>query len=92
MKKEKTELIAELAQGFEGSVKIAKKLIVGSYKGKADAVKFQLVFADEICTNDYKDFKIFKKLELTFRQWKEIRDFSKKYKLKFYVDVFGKRV
>ena len=24
MKKEKTELIAELAQGFEGSVKIAK--------------------------------------------------------------------
>ena len=32
MKKEKTELIAELAQGFEGSVKIAKKLIVCSYK------------------------------------------------------------
>ena len=89
MKKEKTELIAELAQGFEGSVKIAKKLIIGSYKGKADAVKFQLVFADEICTNDYKDFKIFRKLELTFKQWKEIRNFSKKYKLKFYVDIFG---
>ncbi len=89
MKKENTELIAELAQGFEGNVKIAKKLIIGSYKGKADAVKFQLVFADEICTSDYKDFKIFKKLELTLKQWREIRNFCKKYKLKFYVDVFG---
>ena len=89
MKKQKVELIAELAQGYEGSVNLAKKLIQGSVKGKADAVKFQLVFADEICTKDYKDFKIFKNLELNLSQWKEIRDFSKKKKLNFYVDIFG---
>lgn len=85
----KIELIAELAQGFEGNIKLAKKLISASLKAKADAVKFQLVFADEICTKDYKDYKFFKKLELSLVKWKEIRKFSKKKKLKFYVDIFG---
>jgi len=83
------ELIAELAQGFEGDIKLAKKLISASLKAEADAVKFQLVFADEICTRDYKDYKFFRKLELSLMKWKEIRKFSKKKNLKFYVDIFG---
>lgn len=88
-KKIKVELIAELAQGYEGSIKIAKMLIDAASKATADSVKFQLVFADEISTNNYKDYNIFKSLELSLKNWKLIREYAKKKKLKFYVDIFG---
>ena len=53
----RTKIIAEVAQGFEGSFNQSKLLIKAAAKAKADAVKFQLVFADELATKDYKYYK-----------------------------------
>ena len=40
------EIIAEAAQGFEGNPTLAKLLARGAVRAGADAVKFQLIYAD----------------------------------------------
>ena len=51
--KNKIEIIAEIAQGYEGSEKLTNLLTKGAIASNADAVKFQLVYADELATPDY---------------------------------------
>ena len=53
------KIIAEIAQGYEGSYVIAKKLLLGAIRSGADAVKFQLVIADELCKK-YLHYQFFK--------------------------------
>lgn len=85
------QLVAELAQGFEGKLFLANKLIDGSHKAGVEAVKFQLVFADELCTPDYLHYNLFKKLELTFKNWKKIKKKCDKLNIILYFDIFGKK-
>ena len=59
MKKD-IKIIAEIAQGFEGNFTQSKLLIKAAAKAGADSVKFQLVYAEELSTTDYKYFKLFK--------------------------------
>jgi len=91
MENPKLEIIAECAQSYEGQIKIAKELLKAAKKSKADAVKFQLVYADELSTSEYIHFPFFKKLEMSFAKWKNIRNICKKKKIKFYFDIFGKK-
>ena len=51
------EIIAELAQGYEGSPVIAKKLIKSAKLSNADAIKFQSVYS-EISTATAKNASI----------------------------------
>ena len=60
----KIEIVAELAQGFEGCAKQAKLLIKAAAKAGADAAKFQLVYADELATEDYEYYNLFSSLEM----------------------------
>ena len=53
-KKNKIQIIAEIAQGYEGDTKLTELLTTGALKSGADAVKFQLVFADELATPYYQ--------------------------------------
>ena len=54
----KVEIVAELAQGFEGCPEQATKLLVkAAAKAGADAAKFQLVYADELATPDYEYYE-----------------------------------
>ncbi len=76
----KYKIIAELAQGYEGKVDIAKQLIDSAKLAGADYAKIQVVYADELSTSDYKDYKIFKSLELDKVKWNEISKFAKKKK------------
>ena len=87
----RTKIIAEVAQGFEGSFNQSKLLIKAAAKAKANAVKFQLVFADELATKDYKYYKLFKNLEMTNHKWKLISDYTKKLSIELMVDIFGKK-
>ena len=87
----KTKIIAEVAQGFEGSFKQSKLLIRAAAKSNADAVKFQLVFADELSTPEYQYFKLFKNLEMTDNEWKLLSKYSKELKIEFIVDIFGEK-
>ena len=53
-KKNKLSIVAEVAQGFEGNFHQSRLLIKAAAKSGANAVKFQLVYADELATSDYK--------------------------------------
>ncbi|WP_392396630.1 N-acetylneuraminate synthase family protein [Treponema phagedenis] len=46
-------IIAEIGTGHEGSIERAKKLIDAAVQSGADAVKFQIVYADEILHPDF---------------------------------------
>ena len=65
----KTEIIAEIAQGYEGNPKLAELLVKGAIVAKADAVKIQLVFADELCVPTYPHYDLFKSLEMDEEVW-----------------------
>ena len=46
-------IIAEAAQGYEGNPEIAKLLLTAAAKANADAVKFQIIYADDIAVPNY---------------------------------------
>ena len=87
----KIKFIAELAQGYEGKFSQACELIKGAKLAMADFAKIQVVYADELATNDYKDYKIFKSLELNKHDWKKIFRYSQKLEIKLIAEVFGRK-
>ena len=89
--KKNLNIIAEIAQGFEGNFTQSKLLIKAAANSGADAVKFQLVYADELATGDYEFYSLFKNLEMTEVQWKDLSDYSISLGSKLIVDIFGKK-
>lgn len=85
------EIIAEIAQGYEGNPKLAELLVKGALASNADAVKIQLIFADELCVPDYPYYDLFKSLEMSNEVWlslvKRVHDAGKR----IYFDVYGDR-
>jgi N,N'-diacetyllegionaminate synthase len=82
-------IIAELAQGFEGNYTQAKLLIKASASAGADAAKFQLVYADELATPDYKYYTLFKSLEMPDSDWQNLADYARELGIELYLDIFG---
>ena len=89
MIKNKIYIIAEVAQGFEGKFSQSKLLIKAASKSSSNAVKFQLVYADELATEDYKYYNLFKNLEMKEEKWEKLNKYSISLGLDFIVDVFG---
>lgn len=87
----KIEIIAECAQGYVGDPSLALQLLKASSASGADAAKFQLVYADELCTPDYKDYSISKQLEMPEKVWEDIAYQSKNLNIELILDVFGER-
>ena len=85
----KIEIIAEIAQGYEGNLKLTELLTTGALRSGADAVKYQLVYADELATTDYQYYELFKSLEMPTSIWQETSDRIHKAGRKLYFDVFG---
>ncbi len=85
------EIIAELAQGFEGKSEQALLLMRAAANAGATAVKYQLIFADELATPDYKYYELFKSLEMPDAVWQELADYAKKLEINLQLDVFGNR-
>lgn len=85
------EIIAEIAQGYEGNPKLAELLVKGAVVADADAVKLQLVFADELCVPTYPYYDLFKSLEMSDEVWmglvKRVHGAGKR----IYFDVYGDR-
>lgn len=84
-------IIAEAAQGYEGSVDLAKLLVRAAASAKSHAIKFQIVYASDLCEKGYQYYDLFKQLEMSLDEWQSIRDLSKECHLDFIVDVFGSR-
>ncbi len=85
------EIIAEAAQGFEGEPRLARLLVRAAKAGGAHAVKFQLVFADELATRDYPYYDLFKGLEMPDSVWRQVADDAAAAGLGLVFDVFGAR-
>ena len=85
----KTYIIAEIAQGFEGDISLCKRFIKLAKLVGADAVKFQIFKAAEICTADYKYNELFKSLEIDPLIWTDMIAFAAEQGLDFFVDISG---
>ena len=85
------QIIAEFAQGFEGEYFQARMLLRAAAAAQATAGKFQLVFADELATQDYKYYGLFKSLEMPHDSWLLLSEYAKELGLELHLDVFGER-
>ena len=85
----KAYIIAEIGVNHNGSVKIAKNMIKSASECGVDAVKFQTFNTNELVTenaktanyqkinaNEDSQFEMLNKLELSFDEFKEIRDYA----------------
>ena len=89
MVKRKTQIIAEIAQGFEGNPMYSELFVKAAAKAGADAVKFQFVYADELATPDYKYYDLFKSLEMSDDVWNNISILAKETNIELHLDIFG---
>ena len=85
------EIIAELAQGFEGKAEQARLLLKAAASAGADAAKYQLVYADELATPDYKYYDLFCSLEMTDDVWMGLSTYARELGITLQVDIFGSR-
>jgi len=83
------EIIAEIAQGYEGSPKLTELLTKGALESDADYIKFQLVYADELATPDYEYYELFKSLEMEINIWEETVTMIQTAKKQVLFDVYG---
>jgi len=88
-------IIAECAQGYaapslDESISLAQWLTKSAKAAGADAVKFQLVIADELGCPDYKYYDLFKSLELGESGWKRVAKVAADIGIDLLFDIFGK--
>lgn len=84
-------VIAEAAQGYEGNLDIGRLLVKAAAAARADAVKFQVVYVEELCEPGYEHYELFKSLELSTDEWGTLREDARASDTAFMVDVFGAR-
>ncbi|MBI4135782.1 N-acetylneuraminate synthase family protein [Candidatus Uhrbacteria bacterium] len=82
-------IIAEAAQGYEGSEKLVELLIKAAAFSGADAVKFQIMVADDSALPDYQHYDLFKTLELPWGVWEKAIEQTHRHGLLFYMDALG---
>lgn len=84
-------IIAEVAQGYEGSEKLIELFVRAAAAAKADAVKFQVLFADESALPDYQHYALFKRLEFPAEVWERAVAQAHALGMQFYMDALGVR-
>lgn len=85
----KLYFVAEAAQGYEGNPALAHLLIRGAATTEADAIKFQVVYAEDLAAPDYVHYSLFQQLEMPESDWLMVRDYTRDKGMDFFVDVFG---
>ena len=87
--KNNIEIIAELAQGFEGKPDQTFQMLKAAAASGANAAKFQLVYADELAMPDHQHYDIFSGLEMEDQVWEELVRMSKELSIEVIFDIFG---
>ncbi len=95
----KVYIIAEIGTSHSGDINKAKALVLEAKEAGADCVKFQYVIADEIVHKNSGYIKLenrevniyneFKKVEMPFSFYKEIKDFCDLTNIDFLCSGFG---
>lgn len=84
-------IIAEAALSYHGNLELCKLLVDAAHVGQANAIKFQIMYADDICVNPYVHRDLFKKMEMTISDWQVVRNYAHEKNLDFIADVFGEQ-
>ena len=82
-------IIAEAGLNHNGCLKYAKKMIEIAFNANIDAIKFQTFKAEDLSHPSSPYYKIFKKAELTYNDFKEISDYSKSLGITFFSTPFS---
>jgi N-acetylneuraminate synthase/N,N'-diacetyllegionaminate synthase len=83
-------LIAEVGINHNSDLKLAKRLIESGAEVGANAVKFQIFKAEELCSRGSQYYDLFKSLEFAPEEWGELSDFAKDSNTVFTASVFGR--
>ena len=86
-----TRIIAEIAQGYEGRPDYCDFYVRAAAKAGADAVKFQIVYADDVAEPGYQYYDWFKKLEMDISVWKAAKARATEKGILLFTDVSGDR-
>jgi N,N'-diacetyllegionaminate synthase len=86
-----TRIIAEIAQGYEGRADYCDFYVRAAAKAGADAVKFQIVYADDVAEPGYQYYEWFKKLEMDLSVWQAAKARAVEMNILLFADVSGKR-
>ena len=82
-----TMIIAEMANAHEGRFNLAKKIVDAAISAKADVVKFQIYFGNELVTRTHPDFDHFVDFEMTKTEWKNLVKRAQVKSLLVFADV-----
>lgn len=83
------EIIAEAAIAHEGVLDRALLLVRAAGAAGPDAIKFQIIVADELATPDYKHYETFRRCGLGLEAWRQLVQAAYEAGLRFYADIFG---
>ncbi len=90
IQKNQTYIIAEIGINHNGDIKLAKKLIDSAKRAGADAVKFQTYITEKRVEKNSPIYKILKKCELPFGDFKILNNYSKRKNIDFFSTPFDK--
>ena len=82
-------IIAEIGLNHNKSLELAKRMIKKAKESGADAVKFQTYITEKLINQNEKAFSIFKDLELTFDDFREISDYCRETGITFFSTPFS---
>lgn len=85
------EIIAEVAQGYEGKPAYCRLFVQAAAKAGASAVKFQIVFADDTAEPGYTYYDFYRSLQMETAVWQELREQARAQGILFFCDVSGPR-
>ena len=85
----KFEVIAEIANAHQGDPETASRIAGAFADAGADAVKFQIYFADELLTPDHSRYEHFKQQSFAPEVWADLLPHAKRCGVAVYCDVFG---
>ncbi len=88
--KKKNFLIAEAGINHNGDLKQALKLVSAAKKSGADAIKFQTYITEKRTRKNSPIFKILKKCELKYKEFKIIKDYCDSKNIIFFSTPFDK--
>lgn len=83
------EIIAEVANTHQGDPNYAYQLASKCLSSGANAVKFQIYFANELLSKNHPKYNHFKKQSFSASTWKDIFNSLRCKNKKIYADVFG---
>ena len=87
-RKNEPYLIAEIASAHHGDKRNIYKLVKHAHKSKFDAIKLQIFNTDNFVSKYNSNYKILKKLEFNYIEWKKIINKLKRYKNDWIVEIF----